>query len=167
VLPITAPGVRGGAVAKVIAGLLRRGLAEERIDENEPDPDRVLRRDDAGRAILLVASDAAVEILGGVGEAKEDDGVASEPAAQANAPAAETDQSAPAPRVRAGTKQATLVAMLRAEGGATLDEIVEATGWQPHTVRGAMSGALKKRLGLTIASEKVDGRGRAYRIIDA
>ena len=54
--------------------------------------------------------------------------------------------------------------MLRSEGGATIDEIVEATGWQPHTVRGAMSGALKKKLGLTIASEKVEGLGRVYRI---
>ena len=56
--------------------------------------------------------------------------------------------------------------MLRAEGGATIDEIVEATGWQAHTVRGAMSGALKKKLGLTITSEKVDGRGRVYAIHD-
>ncbi|MFC3118869.1 DUF3489 domain-containing protein [Jhaorihella thermophila] len=54
--------------------------------------------------------------------------------------------------------------MLRAEGGATIDEIAAATGWKPHTVRGAMSGALKKKLGLTITSEKVEGRGRVYRI---
>lgn len=56
--------------------------------------------------------------------------------------------------------------MLRAEGGATIDEIVEATGWKPHTIRGAMSGALKKKLGLTITSEKVEGRGRVYTIRD-
>jgi len=67
-------------------------------------------------------------------------------------------------RRRKGTKQETLIEMLRAEGGATIDEIVEATGWQPHTVRGAMSGALKKKLGLTITSENVDGRGRVYRL---
>ena len=46
----------------------------------------------------------------------------------------------------------------------TIDETVEATGWQAHTVRGAMSGALKKKLGLTITSEKVADRGRIYRI---
>ena len=56
--------------------------------------------------------------------------------------------------------------MLRAPGGATLDEIVAATGWLSHTARGAMSGALKKKLGLTITSEKVDGRGRVYAIRD-
>jgi hypothetical protein len=54
--------------------------------------------------------------------------------------------------------------MLRAEGGATIEEIVVALEWQPHTVRGAMSGALKKKLGLTIISEKVNGRGRCYLI---
>ena len=64
------------------------------------------------------------------------------------------------------TKQAQLIAMLRRVEGATIAQIVEATGWQPHTVRGALAGALKKRLGLEIASEKVEGRGRVYRIAD-
>lgn len=54
--------------------------------------------------------------------------------------------------------------MLRAEGGATIDEIVAALEWRPHTVRGALAGALKKHLGLTITSEKVDGKGRVYAI---
>lgn len=54
--------------------------------------------------------------------------------------------------------------MLSAPEGATLDEIVAATGWQKHTARGAMSGALKKRLGLTITSEQEPDRGRVYRI---
>jgi hypothetical protein len=54
--------------------------------------------------------------------------------------------------------------MLKEKKGATVDEIVSAFGWQPHTVRGAIAGALKKRLGLTVTSEKVEGRGRVYRI---
>ena len=58
-----------------------------------------------------------------------------------------------------------LIAMLRAREGATIGEIAAATGWQTHTVRGAMSGGLKKKLGLVIASEKVEGRGRVYRLI--
>lgn len=65
---------------------------------------------------------------------------------------------------RTDTKQAALIAMLRAPEGATLRQIVEATGWQPHTARGALAGALKKRLGLTILSEVEEGRGRVYRI---
>ncbi len=65
---------------------------------------------------------------------------------------------------REGTKQATLIAMLRAKDGATIAEIAAATGWQPHTVRGAMAGALKKKLELIVTSEKVEGRGRVYRL---
>ena len=54
--------------------------------------------------------------------------------------------------------------MLRTPDGATIDEIVAATGWQPHTVRGAFAGALKKKLGLEVTSEKVEGRGRIYKL---
>ena len=59
-----------------------------------------------------------------------------------------------------------MIEMLRRPEGATVDQIMEATGWQRHTVRGAFAGALKKKLGLTIASEKVDGLGRVYRVAD-
>jgi hypothetical protein len=61
------------------------------------------------------------------------------------------------------TKQAQLVALMRRPQGATIDEIATATGWQNHSVRGAISGALKKRLGLTITS-KEEKRGRVYRV---
>jgi hypothetical protein len=54
--------------------------------------------------------------------------------------------------------------MLRAPKGASIEEIVKAFGWQPHTVRGAIAGALKKKLGLDVTSEKVDSRGRVYRL---
>ena len=54
--------------------------------------------------------------------------------------------------------------MLEAPEGASTEEIVAAFGWQPHTVRGAIAGALKKRLGLQIASEAIEGRGRVYRV---
>ena len=72
-----------------------------------------------------------------------------------------------APGNREGSKQAHLVAMLRHAKGATIDEIAEALSWQPHTVRGAIAGALKKKLGLDITSEKDDKRGRIYRIANA
>ena len=73
--------------------------------------------------------------------------------------AATAAQKTSAPMVRAGTRQAQLIAMLRAPDGATLDEIAAATGWQPHTVRGAIAGALKE-----VTSEKVDARGRVRRL---
>lgn len=80
---------------------------------------------------------------------------------------APTSATSPAPRPpRQDTKQARLIAMLRAPEGATIAEIVTATGWQPHTVRGAMAGALKKKLGLEITSERIEGRGRVYAIHD-
>ena len=68
-------------------------------------------------------------------------------------------------RTREGSKQGRLIEMLRAPEGATIDEIVKAFGWQAHTVRGAIAGGLKKRLGLAVSSEKGD-RGRIYRIAD-
>jgi hypothetical protein len=61
------------------------------------------------------------------------------------------------------TKITTLIALLCREGGATIDEMAEATSWQPHSLRGALSGILKKKLGLDISSDKVEGRGRVYR----
>ena len=65
---------------------------------------------------------------------------------------------------RESTKQAVLIEMLSRAEGATLPQMTEATGWQVHTVRGAMAGALKKKLGLEITSEKQTGTDRVYRI---
>ena len=67
---------------------------------------------------------------------------------------------------RNGTKQALLVGMLRRPHGATIEQMTAKTGWQPHSVRGAISGTLKKKLGLAVTSMKVDGRGRVYRIAE-
>ena len=60
------------------------------------------------------------------------------------------------------TKLDQLVGLLRRPEGATVAQLSEITGWQCHSVRGAMAGALKKR-GLTVASEKIDGV-RVYRL---
>ena len=65
---------------------------------------------------------------------------------------------------REGTKQQQMIDLLRRPKNATLAEIVEATGWQQHTIRGAMASALKKKLGLTITSEKDEVKGRVYRL---
>src|SRR5215471_11264006 len=61
---------------------------------------------------------------------------------------------------RTGSKQETIVGLLQRPEGATVEEMAKATGWQRHSVRGVMSGTLKKKLGLVIANEKVEGRGR-------
>ncbi len=65
---------------------------------------------------------------------------------------------------RDGSKEARVIAMLRRPEGATIAQIMSATGWQSHTVRGLFSGALKKRHGLTITSDKPQGGERTYRI---
>jgi hypothetical protein len=67
-------------------------------------------------------------------------------------------------RTRETSKQATVINMLKRTEGATIEQICQATGWQPHTVRGAMAGALKKKLGLDIQSTKDSGGDRVYRI---
>jgi hypothetical protein len=59
----------------------------------------------------------------------------------------------------------TVEKMLRRASGATIEQLVKATGWQAHSVRGAMSGSLKKRRSLAITSEKTDGK-RVYRIAE-
>ncbi len=62
------------------------------------------------------------------------------------------------------TKQCLLVDLLCREEGASLAEIMAAIGWQAHSVRGALSGTVRKKLGLSVISAAEDGRGRVYRI---
>jgi hypothetical protein len=83
-------------------------------------------------------------------------------AARPDAPA-KADTTTSEPRQ---TKIQEVVALLRRREGACIADIMTATGWQAHSVRGAMSGAVKKGLGLTIESKKVGGI-RVYRVIDA
>ena len=71
-----------------------------------------------------------------------------------------------ASKPRAESKQSQLIALLKQRDGASIVEITKALDWQPHTVRGAIAGALKKKLGLKVESEKVDNRGRVYRIAE-
>lgn len=80
--------------------------------------------------------------------------------------AAEVTQrnDAPKPRSRENSKQAQVIAMLKRPEGATIQQICQATQWQSHTVRGSMAGALKKKLGLSITSEKSEGGERVYHI---
>ncbi len=173
VLPLPR-NLKGGAAHKVIQALIAKGLAAE-ADADLRRGDPVWRETGDGRAVSLVITEAGLAAL---------DGGTAPAAADAEAPARKvrnTKKSAPAPRqarvrdrtsqttgdpaaVRPGTKQARLIALLKRPKGATIAEIAEALGWQAHTVRGAIAGALKKKLGLTIISETDDRRGRVYRL---
>jgi Protein of unknown function (DUF3489) len=64
------------------------------------------------------------------------------------------------------SKQSRVIALLQSPAGTTIAAMMEATGWQPHSVRGFLAGVVRKRLKLNLASNKVDG-GRVYRIIAA
>ena len=151
VFPVTAR-IKGGPVGNCLKSLLKRGLIEELPAR---DPDTVWRHDEERGSITLRATPLAYSALGIV-----------EAEVPARVTKAAQQSSSPRPsKVRRKTsKQALLIDMLQAPEGATIEQIVKATGWQPHTVRGAISGALKKKLGLNVLSEKVEGRGRVYRI---
>ena len=149
VFPVTA-SLKGGAVSNVCKSLLKRGLIEEIA---ATDMNTVWRHDEERGPITLRATPLAYSTLG----------ITEDPMEQPESPAETAAALAPARR-RSGTKQEALIAMLRAEGGATIEEMAAATNWASHTIRGAMSGALKKKLGLTIISEKVEGRGRCYKL---
>jgi hypothetical protein len=66
---------------------------------------------------------------------------------------------------RAGSKQAQIIAMLGAPGGATIDAMVQATGWQQHSIRGFLAGVIRKKLGFNLVSAAAES-GRIYRITD-
>ena len=79
-------------------------------------------------------------------------------------PAASANIAADGPK-RAHSKQARMIAMLGTPAGVTIDAMMQATGWQQHSVRGFLAGVIRKRLGLALLSEPGEG-GRIYRISD-
>ena len=122
--------------------------------------------------MMLVITDSGLKAIDGesaVQPRKQSDPARSRPKQPRQEP--KTADSRPkgqvaAPAVRQGTKQALLVDLLKSRSGATIDEAVAATGWQAHSVRGAISGTLKKKLGLAVTSEPIEKRGRVYRIAE-
>lgn len=160
-LPLPA-SLRGGAAAKVVAAMLAKGLLQE-VDANLRQGEPVWRSTGDGHGTTLIATDVGLAAIG-IEPAGAQDSATQAKDAQTAPDAATSAQDAPkAHTQREGTKQATLIAMLAAPSGATVAEIMAATGWLAHTVRGAMAGSLKKKLGMQIDSAKEEGRGRVYR----
>jgi hypothetical protein len=173
--PITSK-LKGNAAGNVLKSLLAKGLLKEVKASRD---DTVWRHDEDQGSLTLQATPTAYTALG----MEATDGGTREEAAPVPTRRAEgrkvgsgrgrSTKAAVRPARggdsnarRTGTKQADLIAMLRRPEGTTIEEVVKTFGWQPHTVRGAIAGALKKKLGLDVRSEKVEGRGRVYRISD-
>ena len=146
-------GLAGAAAKMAVTKMIERGWLQE-VDANLRRGEPLWRETGDGHGTTLVVTDAGLLAIG------------IEPVV-VNTMAAIRQHSAAATKLtpRAGTKQALLIAMLKAPDGASMEEIIAATQWQTHTARGAMSGALKKKRGLVVTSAKEEGRGRVYRII--
>jgi hypothetical protein len=145
--------LKGGAAHKVVNALIEKGLLKE-VKANRKLGDPVWRESEEGHSLTLINTDAGFAAIGIEVEHQKTKEPKSEP------------KPVPTERkTREGTKQALVIEMLRRPGGASIAEIVEATGWASHTTRGFFAGALKKKLGLVIASERDAVRGRTYRVV--
>ena len=130
--------LRGGARAKVLTALLQRGWIEPA---------------DGGH----VLTDAGYAAIGQQRPVPPDDVQPMD--------ALDDLQLLEGIPVRPGTKLAALVMTLRRPQGATSLQLMLATGWQPHTVRGAISGMLRKKLGLNVVLAHNDISERVYRVV--
>jgi hypothetical protein len=92
--------------------------------------------------------------------AAQEPAVATEEAARKKSPRKRTER----PVSREGSKQSEVLALLRRPSGASLDELMTATGWRAHTVRGFISGTVGKKLGLTVESTRGEDKVRIYRL---
>jgi hypothetical protein len=145
VFPIVIPGLNGGAVTAVLKSLVKNNFVQEVPTSGD---DHVWRKGDDGAPLTLRATAAAEKTV----------------AVRKTASGALRAKGTAAPRRNRDTKQAKVIVMLKRPSGATVEQIIKATDWQPHTVRGFFAGALKKRLGIEVTSEKEVGGKRVYRI---
>ena len=141
--------IKGGARAKVLEGLFKRALIT-------PDGDDWVVAAEGYDALGLPRPGALPPTI-----TLDDPELES---AVATAEASWQPAKDKSPRTRADSKQALVIALLQRTEGATISQIMAATQWQQHTVRGTLAGTLKKRLGLTITSTKEVGGQRVYRI---
>lgn len=147
-------GLHGAAAKMAVNRMITKDWLEE-VDADTRRGEPLWRETGDGHGTTLIATGAGLEAIG------------IEPVVAKATIAARKPKPDPAPKpvaIRAGTKQARIIALLQRPEGASIAEIVEATGWQAHSARGMISGALKKKLGLPVTSEKVEGRGTVHRI---
>lgn len=156
-------GLVGAAAKMAVTTMIARGWLEEveaNLRRNEP----LWRETGDGHGMTLIATEAGLEAIGIeplVVSAVTNIRKAGPGAKVATLTAAET-AGPKLVSIRQGTKQALLIEMLQRPEGASIAEIVAATGWQAHSARGAISGALKNKLGLPVETRAEPDRGRVY-----
>jgi hypothetical protein len=162
-------GLAGAAAKMAVAKMIERGWLEE-VEANLRRGDPLWRETGDGHGTTLIATEAGLAAIGiepivattmtNLRKVKLELALAPKKTADTS-----TDADAPKPvTIRAGTKQAQIIALLQRPEGASITEIVEATGWLPHSARGLISGGLKKKLNLPITAEKVAGRRTVYKL---
>jgi hypothetical protein len=164
----------GNATATVFENLLEKKLIAEQPGSSAA---AAWRDGENGERMMLVATAAG---LRAIGAAPANQGTSTPKAAKkaqrgSNRKAPASGMSRPTrrsedsaahagPAVRPGTKQAQVIDLLRRPQGASIAELIKATGWQRHSVRGIIAGALKKKLGITVTAERTEDGERRYRI---
>ena len=162
-------GLHGAAAQKAVTAMITRGWLEE-VEANLRRGEPMWRETGDGHGTTLIATEAGLQAIGI--EPVVASAVASARKAKLELVTGPNDASEASPNpstpkpvaIRAGTKQAEIIALIQRPEGASIAEIVEATGWLAHSARGLISGGLKKKLNLPITSEKVAGRGTVYKI---
>ena len=139
-----------------VTKMMERGWLQE-VDANLRRNEPLWRETGDGHGTTLVVTDAGLSAVGIEPVVVKAVIAIREHAVKATA--------AKPPTQRDGTKQAMLIALLQRPEGASITEIVAATGWLGHTARGAISGVLKKKMSLSVMTEKVEGRGLCYRLL--
>jgi hypothetical protein len=155
-------GLHGAAANMAVTRMITHGWLEE-IDATPVKGAPLWRETGDGHGMTLIATDAGLEVIGI--EPVVVNAVTNRRSTMRTPELAPEAPAAPKPvAIRSGTKQAQIIALLQRPEGASIAEIVAATAWQAHTARGAISGVLKKRLGLSVTTVKEEGRGAVYRI---
>ncbi|MGI3211890.1 DUF3489 domain-containing protein [Roseovarius tibetensis] len=153
-------GLHGAAAKVAVTKMVERGWIEE-VDADIRRADPLWRETGDGHGTTLIATETGLAAIGSAPVVVKA-ASALQKAKPDPAPTSMVSEALTSPAIRAGTKQAQIIALLQRPEGASIGEIVEATGWQAHSARGMISGALKKKLGLAITSAKEEERGTVY-----